>query len=83
MRIYIAFAGIPGEPFQKIGMDIKATSPAAITFVTSCTNGGEENAYYPTKEAYDANGYEKSASIFAPGCAEKMIDGVISLLKSI
>ena len=79
----IAFVGIPGEPFQQIGMDIRKESPFPFTLVTSCTNGGEENAYYPTYEAFQQNGYEKSASLFASDCAKVITDCAEQALREI
>ena len=77
-----AFAGIPGEPFQKIGLDIKAASPFEMTFVTCCTNG--YIGYYPTRDAFEEKGYERSTSPFAWDCAEIVTEGckeIISKLK--
>ncbi len=79
----LVFVGIPGEPFQSIGMDIKNASNFDTTFVTSCSNGGEENAYYPSAEAFSEDGYERKASIFAPNCAKIITDGAISILKTL
>jgi len=74
----IAFVGIPGEPFQKIGLDIKAKSKMKATIVTCCTNGGE--GYYPTTEAFAEKGYERSASPFASNCAQILVDGAIGAI---
>ena len=68
----IAFVGYPGEPFTKIGMDVRDNSHMDMTVVTACTNGGE--GYYPSAEAFAVAGYERSASPFASNCAEIMIN---------
>jgi len=68
----VAFVGYPGEPFTKIGMEVRDHSKMDMTFVTACTNGGE--GYYPSAEAFAVAGYERSASPFASNCAEIMIN---------
>ena len=77
----IAFVGIPGEPFQKIGLDIKEKSKMKATFVTCCTNGGE--GYYPTTEAFAEKGYERSASPFASDCAQILVEGAIGVIEKL
>jgi len=77
----LVFVGIPGEPFQKIGTDIKEASKFDSTFVTCCTNGGE--GYYPTKEAFAERGYERSTSPFAHDCAEILVNGAVGVLKGL
>lgn len=79
----LAFVGIPGEPFQKIGTDIKEKSGFQMTFVTSCTNGGEENAYFPTADAFAEDGYERKASLFAHNCAQLITDGALDLIENL
>jgi len=73
-----AFVGIPGEPFQQIGVLAKAESPFAMTFLTCCTNGSV--GYFPSKEAFAEAGYERSTSSFAWDCAEIVTNGVIETL---
>lgn len=68
----IAFVGFPGEPFTKIGMEVKENSKMDMTIVTACTNGGE--GYYPDAAAFAEAGYERSASPFASNCAEILIN---------
>jgi len=79
----IVFIGIPGEPFASIGLDIVAKSNLPMTVVTACTNGYE--GYYPDAQAYKEPGYsyEKSASPFAPNCAEILIRGAVDVLEQL
>ncbi|MBR7165851.1 MAG: neutral/alkaline non-lysosomal ceramidase N-terminal domain-containing protein [Clostridia bacterium] len=68
----IGFIGIPGEPFTRIGMDIKNGSELKMTFVDCLVNGGA--GYYPTADAFAVNGYESCSSPFASNCAELIIN---------
>jgi hypothetical protein len=47
-----------GELFVAYGLRLKATSPAAVTFVACYSNGFE--GYLPTPETFDEGGYEAS-----------------------
>ena len=67
----IRFVGIPGEPFTEIGRQIKAESPAAMTFVSCITNG--YYGYFPTANAYREGGYEARSSIFGPTVADELV----------
>ena len=73
-----AFVGIPGEPFQQIGVLAKEASPFAMTFLACCTNG--RVGYFPSKEAFAEAGYERSTSDFAWDCAEIVTNGIIKAL---
>jgi len=77
----IVFAGVPGEPFTDIGRGIKDGSPFYMTLVNCCANGSE--GYYPMQSAYDEGGYEANTSKFAPGVAERIIEGSVKLLKQL
>ena len=74
----IAFIGIPGEPFVDIGRRIKAGSPMDVTFVTCLTNGGE--GYFPTADAFQEAGYERTSSPFAHNVADIMVETGKSVL---
>ena len=71
--------GLPGEPFCQIGMDVKAASPYALQFTLGLTNGGQ--GYFPSKEAFDVNGYEARTSSFQPCVAQMLTEAGINLLK--
>lgn len=67
-----AVVGIPGEPFCEVGKQVRAQSPFKVQFVLGLSNGSE--GYYPTKDAYEVNGYEARTSYFHPGVAERFIE---------
>ncbi len=77
----LAFVGIPGEPFQEIGLVIKEKSPYPLTVVTACTNGYE--GYYPTRAAFEAEGYERSSSPFAWDVAERIEEAALEGLNEL
>ena len=76
-----AVAGIPGEPFCKIGMDIREASPFEAQFVFGLTNGCE--GYLPTREAFGVSGYESRTSKFLPGVGEIMAETGAELVKAL
>ncbi len=76
-----AFVGIPGEPFQDIGIAIKEKSPFPVTVVTACTNGHEK--YFPTAEAFAEAGYERSTSPYAWDVAEKIEEAALKGLREL
>ena len=51
-----AFISFPGELFTEIGMQIKAESPFAHTYIIGLANGSE--GYFPTRKAISQGGYE-------------------------
>lgn len=73
------FVGIPGEPFNGIGLGLKENSPFAFTLPCCLVNGGQ--GYYPMQECYDEGGYEAGSSNFAPGVAERLIETGTQLMK--
>ena len=52
----VAFGGFPGEPFNDIGVQLKAKSPFALTILSCLTNGSR--GYFPFAKAYVEDGYE-------------------------
>lgn len=74
----VAFVGIPGEPFCAIGKALKDTEGWDLILPTCLTNGGV--GYFPTIDAFEGSGYERSASRFLPGAAELLIEGGKQLL---
>ena len=78
----VCFIGFPGEPFTEIGRQTKARSPFEMTVISCMTNGQE--GYFPMKEVFgDVNGYEASATRFAPGTAEKFIEAAVALTEEL
>ena len=82
----VALVSLAAEPFVEIGLQIKARSAAAITFVVAYANGCV--GYVPMPLAYDLGGYEVSSSYvyyrlaaaLAPACADLMIGGALTLV---
>ena len=75
------FVGIPGEPFNGIGMGLKENSPFEITLPCCLTNGAE--GYYPMYDSYEEGGYEARSSNFKAGVAENLIATGTELIKSL
>jgi neutral ceramidase len=74
-----AVVGLPGEIFVELGMAIKAGSPIQPTFVAELV--GDSVGYLPTRKAYDEGGYEVTATIFAPGAGEMLVDVAVELMR--
>lgn len=77
----IAFIGIPGEPFSKIGIELKKNPKFDLVIPTALTNGSK--GYFPSKDAYDEGGYETATSSFKAGVAEIIIEEGNKLLNSL
>ena len=77
----VAFVGIPGEPFNGVGLGIKEAEGYDLIITTCITNGYE--GYFPMKDSYDEGGYEARSSIFASGCAEIIVEEGKNLLSQI
>ena len=54
----------PGEPFARVGLNIKEKSPYTNTFLAGFSNGYIH--YAPTSDEYKAWGYEVMNCILAP-----------------
>lgn len=77
----IAILGIPGEPFNAIGKNIKETEGFDMILPCCLTNGSE--GYFPMQDSYDEGGYEARSSNFKAGVAEYIIKEGKELLESI
>ena len=84
----IALAGIPGEVFVEIGLEIKKKSPFQHTYAVAHTNGCI--GYMPTREAFQEGGYETHTAYKLYGIypmdqdvAEKMINSSLKLMDRI
>lgn len=75
------FVGIPGEPFNGIGLGLKENSPFEVTLPCCLVNGGQ--GYYPMYECYEEGGYEAGSSNFAPGVAERLIETGTKLMNTL
>jgi len=74
----VALCGIPGEPFNGIGLGIKEAQGWELVLPCCLTNGGQ--GYFPMQEAYDEGGYEARSSPFKAGVAEKIIETGVAVL---
>jgi len=68
----IVMVGIPGEPFNDIGLGIKDTEGWDVILPCCLTNG--YIGYFPTMNAYTEGGYEARSSSFKAGVAERIIE---------
>ncbi|MBR7110630.1 MAG: hypothetical protein IKC83_02030, partial [Clostridia bacterium] len=68
----VAFFGVPGEPFNVVGREVKKTEGYCMIVPTCLTNGSE--GYYPSIDSYQEGGYEARSSNFKAGVAERMIE---------
>ncbi len=77
-----ALVTIPGEPFSKIGFDLKFASPFKNTWVVGAAGG--MIGYIPTREAFTRGGYECTLSMGSkldPSAAERITQTGIQLLR--
>jgi neutral ceramidase len=77
----LGIVAVPGELMVKLGLDIKKRSPFHQTMVIELAN--DSVGYIPTKTAYEEGGYEPEASVFSPGCGEKIADVAVKLLNQL
>ncbi len=74
----VAMLGIPGEPFNGVGIGIKAAEGWDLVLPSCTTNGGE--GYFPMQDSYDEGGYEAKSSRYKAGTAELIIKEAKALL---
>jgi hypothetical protein len=74
-------AGIEGEPFAEIGLQIKAASPWSSTWFGGYTGGWV--GYIPTRDAYSQGGYEVDTSPFAPEAAAQVVLETLAALEDL
>lgn len=74
----VAFVGIPGELFTRLGRQIINGSPFAQTCILELAN--DDIGYIPTQEAFDQGGYEPASSVLAPGAGENIVSEALVLL---
>lgn len=77
----VAFIGVPGEPFTKIGVELKKAPGYKCVLPCCLTNGAE--AYFPTQDAFDEGGYEARSSVFCPGIGETLVENGLSVLEEL
>ena len=77
----VAMIGIPGEPFNGVGLGLKAAEGWELICPCCLVNGSE--AYFPMRECYEEGGYEARSSSMKAGCAEQIIEEGTELLNSL
>ena len=77
----VALIGIPGEPFNGVGIGLKEAEGWDLVLPTCITNGYE--GYFPMQDAYDEGGYEARSSRYKAGTAELIIREGKALLDSL
>ena len=77
----VAMIGIPGEPFNGIGLGLKEAKGWELILPCCLTNGSQ--GYFPMQDAYDEGGYEARSSNFKAGVAELIIREGTTLLDSL
>lgn len=73
----VSFGAFPGEPFNGIGLAVKAKTPFRMTMLTCLTNGSL--GYFPFSDSYAQGGYESATSPFGPSVADDLIAGQLKL----
>jgi hypothetical protein len=78
-----ALVTIPFEVFADIGLELKAKSPLADTFVVSLANGA--HGYLPTAAHHDLGGYETwlGTNQVEVGAASKIADTLLQMLQQL
>ena len=77
----VGIVGMPGEPFNGIGIGIKEAEGFDMVIPCCIVNG--RNGYFPTNNAYEEGGYEAATSNFKAGVADHMINAGKELLAEI
>ena len=80
----IAIAGVPGECFTQLGLDIKNRSPFRATIVAELAN--DWIGYLPNLEAHKLGGYQVWTGFHSyaePGTGERIVDEIVSMLKDL
>jgi len=77
----VALVSMPGEPFVRIGMEIKEGSPFEHTLFSGYSNA--KHAYVPMPEDYEDGGYEVNTTPFTPEAAGIIVDETLSVLRGL
>ena len=77
----VALFGIPGEPFNGVGRELKKAENWKM--VIPCCNTNAKEGYFPMMDSYDEGGYEARGSSFKAGVAEKIIEEGKKILASL
>jgi hypothetical protein len=77
----IALLGIPCEPFNQLGAEIKRRSPFPLTLFSGYTNGF--TGYMPNAEAYPEGGYEVWVTPYAPEAAGITVEKGLEIISQL
>jgi hypothetical protein len=77
----VAFVGAPYEMFDHNGVQIKESSPFAMTIIGTCTNGGM--GYLPSELGFRNGGYSVDTTRFIGGTAEQMVENFGQMLEEL
>lgn len=80
----IAFVGVPGELFTKLGMEIKRRSPFRYTYIISLSN--DYIGYIPDDRAFDQGGYQVWTgfhSLVERGTGEAIVEEAVRILNDL
>jgi len=77
----IVIVAVPGEPFVKIGLGVRKSSPFATTLFSGYANIGW--SYIPTAEAYPLGGYEIEITPWDPAAAGLIVDECLAMLDAL
>ena len=77
----VAMLGIPGEPFNGVGIGIKAAEGWDMVMPCCMINGTK--GYFPMQDSYDEGGYEARSSRYKAGTAELIIKEGKALLDTL
>ncbi len=77
----VALLGVPGEPFNGVGIGLKKAAGWDLVLPCCLTNGCE--GYFPMQDAYDEGGYEARSSRYKAGTAERLIEEGTALLNTL
>lgn len=76
-----AFITFPGELYTEIGMDIKARSPFARTYIIGLANG--DVGYVPTRKAIGEGGYAEDTRRLDDSAEGIVVEQSLALLKTV
>jgi len=80
----IAFVGVPGELFTKLGLLIKRRSPFRYTYIVGLAN--DYIGYIPDREAFGLGGYQVWTgfhSFVAEGTGEMIVEEAVRMLSEL
>ena len=76
----LVLAGISGELFTEIGMEVKKQSPYSNTLIVTHCNGS--SGYICTDKAFTEGGYETHSTGFMPGVEKPLINKFLEQIHS-